>query len=75
MPSAHSFTISQFPPSVNTKIIKFLLFLESRAGCSLTVAGVAALDIHMIGMTFVIGIINAFLRFAVDADGFAGMDH
>ena len=75
VPSAHIVTLSQFPLSVNNEIIKFLLFLESRAGRTLTVAGAAALDIHMIRMAFIIGIINALLRFAVDADGFARMDH
>ena len=51
-----------------------LLFLFKRgADRPLTVAGAAALDIHMVGMTFVIGIVDAFHRFTVNADGPAGM--
>ena len=52
-----------------------LLLLECRTCGTVAVAGAAALDIHMIRMTFVIGIIDAFYRFAVNADGLAGMNH
>ena len=53
---------------------QFCLFLfKGRADCSLAVTGAAALDVHMVGMAFIIGIINTFYRFAVNTDGLAGM--
>jgi len=52
-----------------------LFLLKSRACGAFTVTCVSAPDIHMIGMAFIIGIINAFRCLAVNADGFAGMDY
>ncbi len=52
-----------------------LLLLEGGACRSLAGAGPAALDVHMIRMTLVIGIIDTLHRLTVDADRLAGMDY
>lgn len=52
------------------------LFLRKcSAGRLLTVAGAAALDVHMVCVAFVVGIVDALHRLAVDADGRTGMNH
>ena len=53
--------------------VSCLSFLKSRACRFPAIAGAAALDVHMFRMAFVIAVINAFYRFAVDADRPAGM--
>ena len=52
-----------------------LFFPECGTCRLLAVTGTTALDVHVIRMTFIIGIINALYRFIVNADGLAGMDH
>lgn len=51
----------------------FLSFLKGRAGRFPAVASPAAFDIHMFRMAFVIAVINAFYRLAVDTDRSARM--
>lgn len=53
--------------------INCLFLFKGRAGCPLAVAGAAALNVHMVGVAFVIGIVDTFYRFTVNADGSAGM--
>ena len=52
-----------------------LFFPECGTCRLLAVTGTTALDVHVIRMTFIIGIINALYRFTVNADGLAGMHH
>ena len=50
------------------------LFRKRRTGCLLAVTGAASLNVHVIGVTFVICIVNAFHSLTVDADGGTGMN-
>lgn len=50
-----------------------LLFRKSSTGGLSTVAGSAALDVHMLRHTLVIAVINTFYRLTVDTDGMAWM--
>lgn len=50
-----------------------LFFRERSARCLLTVAGTAALDVHMIRRTLVIAVMNTFYSFTIDTDSLAGV--
>lgn len=52
-----------------------LFFRKRSAGCLFTVTGAAALDVHMVCVTFVVGVVNTLYSFTVDADGGAWMRH
>lgn len=52
-----------------------LFLFKGRAGCSPAVAGAASLDVHMFRVAFVIGIVDTFHRFTINADGSAGMGY
>ena len=62
-----------FPTAPSLRILTFLSLFKGRAYRTPAVAGAAALNVHMVSMTFVIGIVDTFHRFAVNADGSAGM--
>lgn len=51
------------------------LLRKRSAGCLLTVAGTAAFYINVIGMTLIVGIVNALHCLAVNADRGTGMHH
>ena len=53
----------------------FLSLRKCRTGCLGAVARPAARDVHMVSMTLVIRVKNAFYRLAVNTDGSAGMCH
>jgi len=53
--------------------INCLFLFKGRAGCPLAVTGAAALNVYMICVAFVIGVVDTFYRFAVNADGSAGV--
>ena len=46
---------------------------ESRAQCLFAVSRSGASDIHMLRVTFIIGVVHTFCRLTVDADRPAGM--
>lgn len=50
-----------------------LSFSKGCAACLLTIAGIASTDLYIIGVAFIIGIINTFHCLAVDIDHFARM--
>ena len=55
--------------------MRILPLRESRTGCLTAVACAAACDIHMIGMAFVIRVVNTLHRLTIDADSGTGMRH
>lgn len=56
-------------------VIPALFFRKRGAGCLPTVTGAASLDVHMVRMTFVVGVVNTLHGFTVDADRGTWMRH
>ena len=54
-------------------ILSCLFLPKGSAGCLPTVTSPAALDIHMVRMTLVVGVVDTFHRLTVYADGLTGV--
>lgn len=54
-------------------ILIFLLLRKCSTCCLFEIVGTSALNVHMVGVAFVVGVVDALHGLAVNADGLAGM--